>query len=163
MPERFAAEGGCSCRAVRYRLTAPPLFVHCCHCRWCQRESGAAFALNAMVEMACVELLGDAAVRIETPTESGRGQKIHRCPNCYVALWSHYSGAGESIAFVRVGTLDNPEMTPPDIQIYTSSKQPWVELSHAIPAVKEYYNRNDYWPEEAIARVKLAKSASALG
>jgi hypothetical protein len=46
----FPIEGGCDCRAVRYRMLSAPLFVHCCHCRWCQRESGASFALNAMIE-----------------------------------------------------------------------------------------------------------------
>jgi hypothetical protein len=42
----FPLEGGCDCGEVRYRLTTRPLIVHCCHCRWCQRESGTAFALK---------------------------------------------------------------------------------------------------------------------
>ena len=155
--EEFSAEGGCACGTVRYRLTAPPLFVHCCHCRWCQRESGAAFALNAMIETACIDVLSGKPLSVETPTESGRGQQYHRCPNCFVALWSHYAGAGEKIAFVRVGALDDPDLFPPDIQIYTASKQPWVEVSHKIPAVKEYYSRKDYWPEESLERIRLAK------
>ncbi len=159
MEGSFSAEGGCACRQVRYRLTAPPLFVHCCHCRWCQRETGAAFALNAMVEMDCVEMLGADTVCVDTPSESGRGQKIHRCPDCNVALWSHYGGAGPAIAFIRVGTLDDPDQVPPDIQIFTASKQPWVELSHAMPAVKGYYKMSEYWPEESIARLKAAKEA----
>ncbi|MAW82308.1 MAG: aldehyde-activating protein [Parvularcula sp.] len=161
MTGSFSAEGGCACAKVRYRLTAPPLFVHCCHCRWCQRETGAAFALNAMIERECVELLGDEPACIDTPSESGRGQKIHRCPGCHVALWSHYGGAGPAIAFIRVGTLDEPDRFPPDIQIYTASKQPWVELSHAMPAVKGYYKMSEYWPEESIARLKTAKEAHA--
>ena len=101
MTGSFSAEGGCACAKVRYRLTAPPLFVHCCHCRWCQRETGAAFALNAMIERECVELLGDEPACIDTPSESGRGQKIHRCPGCHVALWSHYGGAGPAIAVAQ--------------------------------------------------------------
>lgn len=161
MEGSFSAEGGCTCRQVRYRLTVPPLFVHCCHCRWCQRETGAAFALNAMIEMDCVEMLGADTDCIDTPSESGRGQKIHRCPECKVALWSHYGGAGPAIAFVRVGTLDDPDQAPPDIQIFTASKQPWVELSHAMPAVKGYYKMSEYWPEEKIARLKAAKDAFA--
>lgn len=161
MSESFSLEGGCACGAVRYRLTAPPLFVHCCHCRWCQRETGASYALNAMIETNNVEMLGEETVRIETPSESGRGQKVHRCPKCHVALWSHYGGAGEAIAFVRVGTLDEPDAVPPDIQIYTESKQPWVALSHEIPAVKGYYKMSEYWPEESKARLKAAKEAFA--
>ena len=161
MTGSFSAEGGCACKRVRYRLNARPLFVHCCHCRWCQRETGAAFALNAMIEMTEVELLGDDTVAIDTPSESGRGQKIHRCPDCHVALWSHYGGAGPAIAFVRVGTLDEPGEVPPDIQIYTASKQPWAELSHAMPAVKGYYKMSEYWPEDSIDRLKAAKEAYA--
>ena len=43
-------EGGCACGAVRYRLTSAPMFVHCCHCRDCQRQTGSAFVLNALIE-----------------------------------------------------------------------------------------------------------------
>ena len=50
-------EGGCTCRHIRYRLAERPLFVHCCHCRWCQRDSGTAFAMNAMIEADRVEQL----------------------------------------------------------------------------------------------------------
>src|SRR6202011_778336 len=119
-------EGGCTCRHLRYRMMSRPLFVHCCHCRWCQRETGAAFALNAMIEADRVQLLTGDVVVIATPTHSGKGQRIARCPNCKVAVWSNYSGAGDAIRFVRVGTLDEPARFAPDIHIFTSSKQPWV-------------------------------------
>jgi hypothetical protein len=145
-------EGGCTCRAVRYRLTATPLFVHCCHCRWCQRETGSAFALNAMVETVHVELLGGQPDAVDTPSNSGKGQKVMRCPHCHVALWSHYPGAGPRIAFVRVGTLDDPDTFPPDIHIFAASKQPWVVLAEGVPAVAEYYDREQHWPEASLAR-----------
>jgi hypothetical protein len=144
--------GGCDCKAVRYRLSAKPLFVHCCHCRWCQRESGAAFALNAMIEMERVELLAGDPVFVHTPSESGRGQEIARCPRCFVALWSHYGGAGRAVAFVRVGTLEDPDALPPDIHIFTASKQPWVVLPPGAPAVAEYYDAELYWPAQSLAR-----------
>ena len=145
-------DGGCTCGAVRYRMTSGPMFVHCCHCRWCQRETGASFALNAMIETDRVILLQGAPEAVDTPTNSGKGQKIVRCPNCRVALWSHYAGAGDAMSFVRVGTLDVPDRLPPDIHIFTSSKQPWIVLPPDVPAVDEYYRRSDYWPEESIAR-----------
>jgi hypothetical protein len=148
----FILDGGCTCRAVRYRMTSRPLFVHCCHCRWCQRETGAAFALNAMIEADRVVLLGGEPVVVDTPSNSGRGQKIARCPTCQVALWSNYGGAGDLVRFVRVGTTDDPDRLPPDIHIFTSSKQPWVVLPAGTPAVAEYYDRNDYWPAESLAR-----------
>lgn len=148
----IAHEGGCTCRAVRYRLTATPLFVHCCHCRWCQRETGSAFALNAMIETAHVELLGGQPDTVDTPSCSGKGQEIVRCPRCRVALWSHYPGAGPAIAFVRAGTLDDPDACPPDIHIFTASKQPWVVLPEGVPAMAEYYDRERHWPEASLAR-----------
>ena len=152
--ELISAEGGCDCRALRYRLRRTPLFVHCCHCSWCQRESGASFALNAMVEADQVELLSGEPDWVDTPSASGKGQKIARCPVCRIALWSCYSGAGALVRFVRVGTLDDPAPFPPDIHIYTSSKQPWVVLAPDTPAVTEYYDREKYWPPASLARRK---------
>jgi len=149
-------DGGCTCREVRFRLQRAPLFVHCCHCRWCQRETGAAFALNGLVEASEVILLQGSVEVIDTPSASGRGQRIARCPRCKVAVWSNYSGAGAAIHFIRIGTLDNPDAFPPDIHIFTSSKQPWVNLQGGAPAVPEYYDWREYWPAESIERYRRA-------
>ena len=148
----FKAEGGCDCRAVRYRMEDRPLFVHCCHCRWCQRESGAAFALNAMIESTLVTTLADEPETVLTPSASGRGQKIARCPICRIAIWSHYSGAGDKVKFVRVGTLDKPDLLPPDIHIFTSTKQPWVVIPPRALSVEEYYDWREVWPDYAKRR-----------
>jgi hypothetical protein len=148
----FPLEGGCDCRAVRYRMETAPLFVHCCHCRWCQRESGSAFALNAMIESERVTDLGIAPELVDTPSASGAGQRIARCPRCRIAVWSHYAGAGPLISFIRVGTLDDPDPLPPDIHIFTASKQPWVVIPAGVPAVPEYYERERHWPAESLAR-----------
>jgi hypothetical protein len=129
-----------------------PLFVHCCHCRWCQRESGASFALNAMIETDRISMLAGEPEIIDTPSESGRGQKIARCPKCRIAVWSNYSGAGPAVRFVRVGTLDEPDRLPPDIHIFTATKQPWVVLPAGTPAVPAYYDRKQYWPKESLLR-----------
>ena len=145
-------EGYCTCRTVRYRMEGRPLFVHCCHCRWCQRESGAAFALNAMIEADRVVLLSGEPELVVTPSESGKGQTIARCPLCLVALWSNYAGAGDKIRFVRVGTLAEPDLMPPDIHIFTTSKQPWVILDPKTPAFPEYYQRSKVWPAESLKR-----------
>ncbi len=145
-------EGGCTCRFVRYRMTTKPLFVHCCHCRWCQRETGASFALNAMIEAERVQLLQGEVEVVNTPSNSGKGQKISRCPKCQIAVWSNYAGGGDAVRFVRVGTLDDPGRFPPDIHIFTASKQPWVVLSPNIPAVVEYYKASEQWPKESLER-----------
>lgn len=145
-------KGRCTCGRVRFKLTLPPLFVHCCHCRWCQRETGSAFVLNALIEASAVRLLGDPPVDVLTPSESGLGQRIARCPDCHVALWSVYPGAGPKFRFVRVGALENPDACPPDIHIFTDSKQPWVVIPDGARAVPEYYDREEEWPAESLAR-----------
>jgi len=156
-------DGGCTCRHVRYRLTTKPMFVHCCHCRWCQRETGASFALNALMESDRVRLLqGDVEV-IDTPSNSGKGQRINRCPKCRVALWSNYGGGGDAIRFVRVGTLDDPDRLPPDIHIFTASKQPWVVLPANALSVAEYYKSADVWPKDSLERRNAALAAKPGG
>jgi hypothetical protein len=153
-----ALDGGCTCRAVRYRMTSAPLFVHCCHCRWCQRETGSAFALNAMIEADRAVLLSGAPEVVLTPSNSGKGQKIARCPTCRIALWSNYAGAGDAVRFVRVGTLDEPDRLPPDIHIFTASKQPWVILPPDKPAVPEFYDRRQHWPAVSLERMRALRA-----
>jgi hypothetical protein len=159
--ESMFYDGGCTCRFVRYRMTTKPLFVHCCHCRWCQRETGASFALNAMIEADRVQLLQGEVEVINTPSNSGKGQKISRCPKCRIAVWSNYAGAGDAVRFVRVGTLDEPDRLPPDIHIFTASKQPWVVLPPNIPAVEEYYKAAEMWPSDSLVRRAAVLAASS--
>lgn len=152
MTEQQTYAGGCACGAVRYRMEAKPMIVHCCHCTWCQRETGASFALNAMIEADRVSVLQGEPELIATPSNSGRGQNIARCPACHVAVWSNYAGAGDKVIFMRVGTLDEAHRLPPDIHIFTSTKQPWVVIPEGMPAVAEYYRRSEYWSADSIAR-----------
>lgn len=140
-------------------MQAKPLIVHCCHCRWCQRETGSAFVINAVIEDDQVELVAGTPDLIHTPSNSGRGQNIARCPSCKIALWSVYSMP--VFRFVRVGTLDNPDIVPPDVHIFTSSKQPWVVLPPNAPAFTEYYDSAKVWSAESLKRraAALAKPA----
>src|SRR5438128_10273551 len=98
--ELLPFEGGCTCRSLRYRMSTKPMFVHCCHCRWCHRETGSSFALNALIEAERVQLLQGEAEIIDTPSNSGNGQKISRCPKCHVAVCSKYARASNAIRFV---------------------------------------------------------------
>lgn len=159
VPNAETFEGGCTCRHVRYRLTSRPMFVHCCHCRWCQRETGSAFVLNAMIEADRVESLSGEVDVVDTPSNSGRGQKISRCPTCRVAVWSNYAGAGPTIRFVRVGTLDEPDRLPPDIHIFTESKQPWIVLPTGVPVMREYYDPRQMWPKASRERFAAVRAA----
>lgn len=133
-------------------MRTEPLVVHCCHCRWCQRESGSAFALNALIEADHVANLGVDPEIIDTPSDSGLGQRIARCPACRVAVWSHYAGSGPFIKFVRVGTLDRPDALPPDVHIFTASMQPWVRLPEGARAFLEYYDRAQVWKPRSLRR-----------
>jgi hypothetical protein len=148
-------EGGCACGEVRYRLTSAPMFVHCCHCLDCQRQTGGAFVINALVETDRIEIIRGAPKAVAVPTDSGGAHDIYRCPTCQVAVWSDYGGR-PAIRFVRVGTLDDPTALPPDVHIFTRSKQPWVGLPATTPAFAVYYKTSELWPPEALARRRAA-------
>jgi hypothetical protein len=150
----MTGDGGCACGTVRYRLTDTPMFVHCCHCTSCQTETGSAFVINALIEGDRVELLAGEPEPVATPSESGNGQEIMRCPACHIALWSHYATLGRKLAFVRVGTLDAPGDVPPDVHIFTRSKLPWVMLPEDLPAVDVYYDSSLLWPAASLERRK---------
>jgi hypothetical protein len=149
-----ALEGECACKSVRYRLEASPLFVHCCHCLNCQRQTGSAFVINVMIEAAQVKLLRGEPVAVEVPRDDGSTQRILRCPQCQVALWSFYTR--REIAFVRAGTLDVPAAVEPDVHIFTRSKLPWVMLPPGVPAFEVFYDTKALWPPERLARLKAA-------
>ena len=143
--------GGCACGAARYRLESAPMFVHCCHCLDCQRQTGSAFVLNALIEADRVTLLAGAPEPISMPTDSGHPHDIYRCPACQTALWSDY-GRRRVMLFLRVGTLDEPAALEPDVHIFTRSKLPWVGLPAGARVYKVYYNTAKLWPPESLAR-----------
>lgn len=145
-------KGACSCGQVRFQLNQAPMFIQCCHCTWCQRESGSAFAFNALIETAAVQLLAGEPESGLVPTNSGKGQKIMRCPHCKTALWSQYLGAGQALSFVRVGCLNEAHRFAPDIHIYTETKLPWVLLPEGTPAVPQYYRASQLWPAASLER-----------
>lgn len=147
--------GGCSCGRVRFRLRTQPLFVHCCHCRDCQRQTGSAFVLNALIETDRIEILAHAPEPVSVPTDSGRPHDIHRCAVCRIAVWSDY-GRRPALRFVRVGALDDPAALPPDVHIYTRSKLPWIALPETTPAFAEYYDLEALWPAESLERRRAA-------
>ena len=144
-------DGGCACGAVRYRLTSAPMFVHCCHCRDCQRQTGSAFVLNALIETDRITLTSGEPQATAVPTDSGRPHRIFRCPGCGIAVWSEYGGVS-ALRFVRVGSLDDPAVLVPDVHIYTRSKLPWVRLPEGVPAFEAYYDSAKLWPAASLER-----------
>jgi hypothetical protein len=148
-------EGGCACGKLRYRLRTAPMFVHCCHCKDCQRQTGTAFVLNALIETDRMELLAGDAVPFRMPTDSGQPHRVFRCSDCGTAVWSEYGGL-EALRFVRVGTLDEPSALPPDVHIYIRSKLPWITLPDGVPAFEAYYSSRKLWPATSLERRKAA-------
>lgn len=155
-------EGGCACRSIRYRLEKSPLVVHCCHCTWCQKETGSAFALIAMIETNLLTLLSSERPRIlATQSGSGRGQAAAHCPNCVSVLWSTFAIDRDLFTWIRVGTLDDPSKAPPSVHIYTRSKLPWVVLDASVPVREVYYDREEVWSKSSLERhEKLVKQVS---
>jgi len=165
--------GRCSCNAITYRLASAPMFVHCCHCLDCQRQTGSGFVVNMLIEADRVEAQGIAPEAVSMPTDSGREHLVYRCPKCLVALWSTYGGRPQ-VRFVRAGTLDEPSAIAPDVHIFTRSQLPWVRLPDGagdaapgspfagtatgrIPrAFEVYYDTAAEWPAESLARRKAA-------
>ncbi len=158
-------EGGCTCGHVRYRVADTPLIVHACHCRWCQRQTGGPHVINALFEANLVELIAGEVENITVPSPSGEGQIIARCPKCKVAVWSnyHFGGMRERIRFLRTGTLDNPDLMPPDVHIYTSTRMPWYVIPEDHYAVEEFYDGATTWSAESMARYKAWKAATETG
>jgi hypothetical protein len=147
---RTVREGGCACGEVRYRLTSDPLFVHCCHCLNCQRQTGSAFVINLLIETDRIELLAGEPQPVDVPRGKAK-QTIFRCPTCQIALFSRYTRA--TVRFVRAGTLDDPSSVEPDVHIYTRSKLPWVTIPESAPAFRTYYDPEKLWPAASLERL----------
>jgi hypothetical protein len=149
-------EGGCACGEVRYRLASDPLFVHCCHCLNCQRQTGSAFVINLLIEADRMELAAGEPVRVDVPRDDGSTQQIFRCPSCQVAVFSVYGRP--HVRFVRGGTLDDPTGIEPDVHIYTKSKVSWVTVPDSVPAFEVYYDVEALWPAASLARLEAARA-----
>jgi hypothetical protein len=151
-------EGGCSCGAVRYRLRSEPMFVHCCHCLNCQRQTGSAFVVNLLIEGDRVEVVEGEPQPVEVPRDDGSSQRIFRCPACQVAVFSEYTRP--EVWFVRGGTLDDPAQVSPDVHIYTRSKLGWVAIPESVPAFDVYYDTKALWPPASYERLRAALAAN---
>jgi len=155
------AEGGCDCGKVRYRLAADPIVINCCHCRNCQRQTGTAFGINMLIETENVELLGEPTVANEVASPSGRGQAIHRCPDCGTSVWGVFHAAGDGVRFVRGGTLDNPDLAAPRAHIWTESKVPWVTIPEGVPQFTQFFSGKDIVP--TFGEANAARWKAAIG
>jgi hypothetical protein len=149
-------EGGCACGEVRYRLTAEPLFTHCCHCLNCQRQTGSAFVINLLLETDRVQLLHGEPEPVDVPRDDGSSQRIFRCRTCQVAVYSQYGSP--RVHFVRGGTLDQPDSIEPDVHIFTKSKLPWITIPDGVPTFEVFYDMKTLWPAESLDRLEALRS-----
>jgi hypothetical protein len=150
--------GRCACGAVTYRLASEPMFVHCCHCLNCQRQTGSAFVINLLIEADRVEVEGET-VAIPVPRDDGSMQIVHRCASCQVALFSDYGWP--ELLFVRAGTLTDPSAVAPDVHIYTRSKVPWLDIPAGTPSFEAYYDSSTLWPAASLARARAIRDLRA--
>ena len=144
-------QGGCACGALRYRLASEPMFIHCCHCLNCQRQTGSTFVVNLLIEADRLEVLSGTSEPIDAPRDDGSVQRIFRCTRCQVAVFSEY-GRSE-LRYVRGGTLDDPTNIAPDVHIYVRSKVEWVIIPPSTPAFEEYYDTDELWPSDRLRRL----------
>ena len=158
-------EGGCSCGALRYRLTAPPLIVHACHCRDCQRITGSAFVINLWIEGEFVESTSGAPRSCTLKGGSGKDHDVFFCATCGTYLWSRYHGVPGDSLFVRAGTLDDASEIGPDVHIYTQTKLAWLTLPNDVPSFEAFYELSKVWPAESLERFRrnVAKHAESRG
>lgn len=161
--EDAPAEGGCACGAVRFRFERAPMFVHCCHCTRCQRETGGPFAHHAMIEFSAMSLLRGEPEFVKVPTDSGNTHWVARCAICRTAMWNEHGSRKAVTRYVRVGTLDEPNRFPPLAHIFVRSKQPWLSLPPGASVHSAYYDASSVWPTESLVRYDAAKALKKAG
>lgn len=148
------AKGRCACGNFQFQLAAPPLIVQCCHCKICQRDSGSAFLVHALIETSNIVMNKGRPQPVAFPSGYGKGHKVCRCPICKTALWNQYPEFGDTISYIRTGTLEEADQLTPQVHLHTAEKQSWVILPPDIPAASEHYNREEVWSKESLARLE---------
>jgi hypothetical protein len=123
----FPLTGGCSCGAIRYRITSFPLLLYSCNCTNCQRASGSAFALNMPVFTREFHILKGEPKGWHRASPSGVQVTSRFCGECGSWLYGERAGRSE-IVNVRAGTLDDTSWTVPAAHLFTRSAQPWVQF-----------------------------------
>jgi len=101
-------EGGCLCGRVRYAALTEPRHVTICHCKFCQRATGAAYMVEPIFGKDDVTLLAGAPKTFDLVSEgSGKVVHVHFCADCGTKLWLSFERFPDSIG-VYAGTFDDP-------------------------------------------------------
>ena len=156
----MSSQGGCLCGDTRFEILGPPMIVHACHCTHCQRRSGVPFVVNLWIEDSLVNVLSGTPVKHgEVVSEQGQSSEGWACQKCGFGLWTVYHAARKGSIFLRAGTLDDPSEFPPDVHIFTRSKQPWVQIPDDVPSFEAFYDFRETWSTESQQRYKNLKEA----
>jgi hypothetical protein len=126
--------GGCLCRQVRYRITAPPIITRVCWCRLCQYLGAGSSTVNVCFPSNAITIEGEMR---DYSNIADSGNVMHRrfCPNCGTALFSE-AAVRPHLIFVRAGTLDDPEVAKPSATIWTSQAPTWACFDSTLPQME---------------------------
>lgn len=123
-------EGGCFCRAVRYRLASEPYDTGWCHCRVCQHISGApAMAFTTVALADFILTTGDDAIGIVRTTSFGERRF---CTRCGTPLTIHVAHQPDEID-LTVASLDDPDVVRPGFHIFYADRIGWAEAGDDLP------------------------------
>ena len=125
-------QGGCLCGQVRYDINSDPLASVICHCKNCQKQSGAAFSINLVVPLNQIDMNGELATFVDQ-SEEGNDVLRRFCGACGSPILSELSSS-PGLAVVKVGTLDDPSSFEAQMQVWCSSQQTWLDLNLDIPS-----------------------------
>ncbi len=128
-----AHEGGCVCGAIRFVCEGEPLLVAHCHCRDCQKSSGAAFATVVVVPRAGFRLLKGKPAGYVYRGDSGQNLTRQFCAQCGAPLFTEVESMPDAW-IVRAVAFDEPSRFVPQMHIYTASAQPWGVISEGLPS-----------------------------
>jgi hypothetical protein len=124
----FPQSGGCLCGAVRYEITGPPVTVYACHCTECQRHSGSAFAMAAVIPKEHFRITIGSPKMFARQTSPTKTMECCFCSKCGTRLYHVPGGASYPNRNIKPGTLDDPSWLMPTTHFWTRSAQHWVDI-----------------------------------
>ena len=126
-------EGGCQCGGIRYQIEGDPIALAICHCTDCQQQSGSAFGMSLIVPQAAFRVTLGEPRSFTKQADSGNETKCFFCGDCGVRIYHSPSAMGTTYN-VKPGTLDERSWLRPSVEVWTSSKQPWVAVPEGLRA-----------------------------
>jgi hypothetical protein len=127
----MAITGGCACGAVRYECSGDPLMAANCYCSDCRHSTGTAMASVMLVPKASLKLTG-ATKEFAVKGDSGNEVSRAFCPNCGSPILSKIGAMPDFVA-LKAGSLDDPAIFKPMVQVYMKSAPPWAPVRDDLP------------------------------